>query len=229
MNDDILRRFGGLLLALKAKHLGFSLCQRSPVAFCQRIWSPFWMSAGITSQIALKSLKMCNSCHPSAQQSLLSTLLLFNGSVMSDSLRRHGLQHARLSCPSPSPGACSNSFPLSGWCHPTISSCQPFFLLPSIFPSIRVFSKGSILCIRWPKYWSFSISPSNEYSGLISFRIDWFDLFAVQGTLKSLLQHHSSKSSIIWCSTKYYFVPNIVLIQQWTQQTQISDLIGFIF
>ena len=74
----------------------------------------------------------------------------------------------------------------------------PLLLLPSIFPSIRVFSNDSVLCIRWPKYWScsFSISPSNEYSGLISFRIDWFDL-AVQGTFKSLLQHHSSKSSIL--------------------------------
>ena len=77
--------------------------------------------------------------------------------------------------------------------------CCPLLLLPSIFPSIRVFSKESVLCIRWPKYWSFgfSISPSNEYSGLISFRMDWLDLLAVQGTLKSLLQHHSSKASIL--------------------------------
>ena len=77
--------------------------------------------------------------------------------------------------------------------------CHPLLLLPSVFPSIRVFSNESALCIRWPKYWSFSfsINPSNEYSGLISFRIDWFDLFAVQETLKSLLQHHSSKASIL--------------------------------
>ena len=77
--------------------------------------------------------------------------------------------------------------------------CHPLLLLPSIFPSIRVFSNESVLHIRWPKYWSFSfnISPSNEYSGLISFRIDWFDLLAVQGTLKSLLQHHSSTASIL--------------------------------
>ena len=76
--------------------------------------------------------------------------------------------------------------------------CHPFLLLPSIFPNIRAFSKESVLCIRWPKYWSFSfsISPSNKYSGLISFRIDWFDLFAIQGTLKSLLQHHT-KASIL--------------------------------
>ena len=77
--------------------------------------------------------------------------------------------------------------------------CRPLFLLPSVFPSIRVFSNESVLCIRWPKYWSFSfsISPSNEYSGLISFRMDWLDLLVVQGTLKSLLQHHSSKASIL--------------------------------
>ena len=80
--------------------------------------------------------------------------------------------------------------------------CRPLLLLPSICPSIRVFSNESVLHIRWPKYWSFSfnISPSNEYSGLISIRIDWFDLLAVQGALKSLLQHHSSKASILWCS-----------------------------
>ena len=78
--------------------------------------------------------------------------------------------------------------------------CHPLLLLPSIFPSIRVFSKVSALHIRWPKNWSFSISPSNEYSELISFRIDWFDFLAVQGILKSLLQHHSSKASIIQCS-----------------------------
>ena len=80
--------------------------------------------------------------------------------------------------------------------------CRPLFLLPSIFPNIRVFSNESALRIRWPKYWSFSfnISPSNEYSGLISFRTDWLDLLAVQGTLKSFLQHHSSKASISWCS-----------------------------
>ena len=80
--------------------------------------------------------------------------------------------------------------------------CHPLLLLPSIFPSIRVFSSESVLHIRWPKYWSFSFSssPSNEYSGLISFRMDWLDLLAVQGTLKSLLQHHSSKASILRCS-----------------------------
>ena len=99
-------------------------------------------------------------------------------SVMYNSLQPHGLQHARLPCPSPSPGACSNSCPLSQWCHPTIL-CHPFLLLPSIFPSIRVFSNESVLCIRWPKYWSFSFStsPSNEYSGLISLGLTgWISL-----------------------------------------------------
>ena len=83
--------------------------------------------------------------------------------------------------------------------------CRPLLLAPSIFPSIRVFSSESVLCIKWPKYgsFSFSISPSNEYSGLILFRIDWFDLFAVQGTLKSFLQHHSSKASILRCSALF--------------------------
>src|SRR5574337_745355 len=80
--------------------------------------------------------------------------------------------------------------------------CCPLLLPPSIFPSIRVFSNESVFCIKWPKYWSFSlnISPSNEYSGLISLRMDWLDLLAIQGTLKSLLQHHSSKTSILHCS-----------------------------
>ena len=117
---------------------------------------------------------------------------------MSDSLRPHRLQHARLPCPLPTPGACSNSCPLSG---DAIQPSHPLsspLLLCSIFRSIRVFSNESVLCIRWPKDWnfSFSISPSNEYSGLISFRMDWLDLLAVQGTLKSLLQHHSSKAAI---------------------------------
>ena len=117
---------------------------------------------------------------------------------MSDSLWPHVLQHARLLCPSLSPWISSNSFPLSQWCHPAISfSVIPFSSCPQYFPA-TVFSNELALRIRWPKYWSFSfsISPSNEYLGLISFRIDWFDLLAVQGTLKSLLQHHNLKASI---------------------------------
>ena len=129
------------------------------------------------------------------------TAVQFSCSVVSDSLRPHGLKHAWPPCPSPSPRACSKS------CLLVIPSnhlilCHPVLLPPSIFPSIRVFSNESALPIRWPKYWSFSfsISPSNEYSGLTSFRIDQFYLLAVQGTLKSLLQNCSLKASILWCS-----------------------------
>ena len=113
-------------------------------------------------------------------------------------LQPHGLQHTRLPCHSLSARICSNSCSLSRWCHPTTSYlCCLLLLLPLIFPSIRVFSNEAALHINSAKYWSFSISLSSEYSGLISFTIDWFDLLAVQGTLKSLLQHHSSKASIL--------------------------------
>ena len=124
----------------------------------------------------------------------------FSRSVVSDSLQPHESQHARPPCPSPSPGVHLDSRPSNQWCHPAFSSSVIHLLfLLSVFPSIRVFSNESTLRIRWPKYrsFSFSIRPSNEYSGLISFRIDWFDLLAVQGTLKSLLQHHSSKASVL--------------------------------
>ena len=121
----------------------------------------------------------------------------------SHSSKPHELQHMRPPCPSPTPGVHPNSCPLSWWCHPTISfPIVPLLLLPSIFPSIRVFSNESAHHIRWPKDWSFSfnISPFDEHPGLISYRMDWLDLLAVQGTLKSLLQHHSSKASILLCS-----------------------------
>ena len=115
---------------------------------------------------------------------------------MSDSLRPHGLQHASLPCPSLSPSVCSNSHPLSQWCHLTISSSViPFSSCPQSFPASGSFPVNRFFA-RWPKYWSFSISPSNEYLGLISFRMDLFDLLAFQGTLKSLLQHNS-KASIL--------------------------------
>ena len=112
--------------------------------------------------------------------------------VVFNSLRHHGLQHTRPLYPPLPPTVCSNSCPLSRWHNLTISSCQPLLLLSSIFPIIKVFYHESTLHIRWPKYWSFSfsISPSSEYSGLISFRTDWIDL-AVQGTARSLLQRHS--------------------------------------
>ena len=122
---------------------------------------------------------------------------------MSDALRLHGLQHARPPCPSPAPRAYSNSCPSSRWRHPTISSSVvPFSSCLQSFSASGSFLKELVLHIRWTKYWSFSfsISPSNDYSGLISFRTDWLDLLAIQGTLKSLLQHHSSKASVLQCS-----------------------------
>ena len=159
----------------------------------------------------------------------------FSHSVVSISLRPHGLQHARPPCLLPAPRVYSNSCPLSRWCHPTISSSfssshhphlVPFSSCLQIFPSIKVFSNESILCIRWPKYWSFSfsISPSNEYSGLISFRMDWLDLLAAQGTLKSLLQHHSSKVSTFQCSAffivqlshPYKTTGKTIVLTRWT-------------
>ena len=124
---------------------------------------------------------------------------------MSNPLRPHELQDARPPCPSPTPGVHPSLCPLSRQCHPTISSSVvPFSSCPQSFPSIRVFPSESALRIRWPKDWNFSFifSPSNEQSGLISLRMDWLDLLAVQGTLKkSLLQHHCSKASILQCSS----------------------------
>ena len=113
--------------------------------------------------------------------------------------------------------------------------CRPLLLQHSIFPSIRVFSNESALCIRWPKYWSFSfnISPSNEHSGLISFRMDWLDLLAVQGTYKSLLQHHSSKASILWCSAfftvqlsyPYTTTGKTIALTRWTFAGKVMSLL----
>ena len=122
---------------------------------------------------------------------------------MSNSLRPRGLQHGRPPCPSPTPRAFSKLMSIE-WVMPFnhLILWRPLLLPPSIFPSIRVLSNESFLCIRWPEYWSlsFSINPSNEYSGLISFGMDWLAFLAVQGTLKSLPQHHSSKVSIFWSS-----------------------------
>ena len=120
-------------------------------------------------------------------------------SVVSDSLWPHGLQHFRLPCPSSAPSLLKLMSIKLVMPFNHLVFCRPLLLLPSIFLSIRVFSKQSVLPIRWPKYWSFSFSiiSSNKYSGLISFRMDCLDLLADQGTLKSLLQHHSSKASIL--------------------------------
>ena len=151
--------------------------------------------------------------------------LQFSCSIVSYSLRPHGLKHARLPCPSPTPGAYSNSCPLSRWCHPSISSSvNPFSCLQSFpasgsFPVSQFFaSAGQSIGV------SASISVSNEYSGLISFRMDWLDLLAVQGTLKSLLQHHSSKASILRCSAffivqlshTYMTTGKTIVLTRWT-------------
>ena len=147
-------------------------------------------------------MTLCNpiDCSTCLCCALLTSLVQFSHSVMSDSLQPHGLQQTRLPCPSPTPRACSNSSASSQWCHPVISSLVvPFSSCLQSFPAIRVYSSELVLRIRWPNYWSFSfsISPSSEYSRPISFRIDWSDLLAVQGTLRNLLQHDSSKALIL--------------------------------
>ena len=158
--------------------------------------------------------------------------LLFSRSVVSYSLQPHGLKHARLPCSSPSPGACSHSCPLSWWCHPTISSSvASFSFCLQSFPASESFPMSQP--IRWPNYWSssFSISPSSEYSGLISFRID---ILAVQRTLKSLLQHHSLKASILQHSA--FFVVQLShpymttgKMVSWTLWTFVSKVMSLLF
>ena len=127
------------------------------------------------------------------------SLVQFSLSVMSDSLRPYGWPHARPPCPSPTPRLMSIEVMMPS---NHLNLCHTLLLLLSILPNIRVFYNESVLCIRWPKYssFSFNISPSNEYTGLIFFRMNWLDPLTVQGTLKSLLPHHSSKASILWCS-----------------------------
>ena len=152
---------------------------------------------------------------------------------MSDSSLPHGRQHSRPPCPSPTHGVYSNSESVMASNH--LILCRPLLLLPSIFPSIRVFSYQSVLRIRWPKYWSFSfsISPSNAYSELISFRTDWLDLLAIQGTLKSLLQHHSSKTSILQHSAffigqlshPYMTTGKTIALTRWTFIDKVMSLL----
>ena len=152
---------------------------------------------------------------------------------MSDSVT-HGLQHSSLPCSSLSLVVCSNSCPWSWWCFLTISStAAPFSCYLKLFPTSESFPVSQ-LCIRWPKYWSlsFSITPCSEYSRMISFRIDWFDFLAVQGTLKSLLQHHDSKASVLWCLA-FFIVQLTSLHDYWKnhsfdymevcQQSDVSD------
>ena len=150
---------------------------------------------------------------------------------MSDSLRPHEPQHARLLCSLPTPTVYPKPCPSSRWCHPTTSSCRPLLLLPPIPPSTSIFSNESALRIKRPKYWSFSfsISPSNEHPGLISLRMDWLDLLVVQGTLKGLLQYHSTKASILWCSAffivqlshPYMTTGKTITLTRWTFVGQV--------
>ena len=161
------------------------------------------------------------------------SLLPFSPLVLPDYSWPHGLQQASLLCLSLTSRACWNSCQLV---MPSIHHiiCHPLLLLPSIIPSIRDFSNEAVLCIRWPKYWrfSFSISTSNEYSGLISFRIQWLDLFAVQGTLKSL-QHHSSKASVFQCSVlfivqllhAYRITGKTIALTRWTFVAKVMSLL----
>ena len=161
----------------------------------------------------------------------------FSRSVVSDSLRPRESQHARPPCPSPTPGVHSNSCPSKSVMPSShLILCRPLLLLPPISPSIRVFSNESTLRMRWPKYWSFSfnISPSSEHPGMISFRMDWLDFLAVQGTLKSLLQHHSSKASIlqysafitIQLSHPYMTTGKTIAL---TRQTFVGKVISLLF
>ena len=194
-----------------------------------------WWLVGKSCQILATSWTVAHQAPPSMGFSRQESSLQFSRLVVSDSLQPHGLQHARLPCPSPAPSVSSNYVhQISDTIqpsHPLLSPSPPAFN----FPSIGVFSSESALHIRWPKYWdfSFSISPSNEYSGLISFRMDWLDLLAVQGTLQSLLQHHSSKASILWCSAffmvqlshRYMTTGKTIALTRWTFVSKIMSLL----
>ena len=157
-------------------------------------------------------------------------------SVVSDSLQSHESQHTRPPCPSPNSWSSLKLVSIESVVPSKhLILCRPLLLLPPIPPSIRVFSNESTLCMRWPKYWSFSFSiiPSKEHPGLISFRMDWLDLLAVQGTLKSLLQHHSSKASILQCSAfftvqlphPYMTTGKTIALTRWTFVGQVMSLL----
>ena len=192
------------------QELGWLCCHQSPTlslwwisprTCLSQVSNKRWCGVGWAKVLLLgdKPLHAPESVYLRPSSTLCITLL-FSRSVVSNSLQPRGLQHATHPCPSPSPRVCPSSYPLHQWCH-LILLC-PLLLLPSVFPSITDFCNELAVYIKWPKYWSFSfsISPSNEYSGFISFKIDWFDLLAVQGILRSLLQHHSLKASVLWCS-----------------------------
>ena len=156
----------------------------------------------------------------------------FSRSVLSNSLQPDGLQHTRLPCPSPTFRVYSNSCPLSQWCHPTISSCRLLFILLSIFPSIRVFSSESVLCIRWPKYWSFSfsISPSNEYPGLIS--LGWTGWVSLQSkglsrvfSNTTVQKHHFFSAQLSLLSHPYMTTGKTIALTRWTFVGKVMSLL----
>ena len=191
----------------------------------QILSSPPTLGTLLTLSKSVSSTTTCES------QQCLIIEPQFSCSVVSNSLGPHGLQQARPPCPSPTPRVYQTHESLMPSNH--LILCCPLLLPPSIFPSIKVFPKESDLHIRWPKYWSFSISPSFEYSGLISFGIDWFDLLTVQGTLKSLLQYHSSKASIIWLSPSfrvqlshpYMTIGKTIALTRWTFISKVMSLL----
>ena len=159
---------------------------------------------GTESSIFHKQCLFENEFETKCDQIILKyTSVQFSRSVLSDSLWPHELQHTRPPCPSPTPGAHPDSYPLSRWCHPTISSSVvTFSSCPQSFPASRSFQMSQLFTLGGQSIWSlsFKISPLNEHPGLISFRMNWLDLLEVQGTLKHLFQHHSSKPSIPQCS-----------------------------
>ena len=162
-----------------------------------------WKNIVKISILCIAICRLCNIKIPMTFSRAIQPVLKFvhfsSVTQLCPTLRPHGLQHTRPPCPLPTPRVYSNSSIELVMPSNHLILCHPLLLLPSIFPSIRVFSDESALCIRWAKYWSFSfsISPSSEHSKLISLRMNWLDLLAVQGTLKSLFQHHSSKASIL--------------------------------
>ena len=200
--------FLSIFKGLKTISRNHQTCQfllLSRLSLCYRILSS-WGKSCILCTVIKARMK---------HQSESVSSVHFSCSVVSDSLQTHEPEQARPPCLSPTPRVYPNSCPLSHWWHPTISSSVvPFSSCPQSFPAC-VFSNESALRIRWPEYWSFSfgIIPSNEHPGLISFKMDWLDLLAVQGTLKSLLQNHSSKASILWCSA--FFIVQLLIIHTW--------------
>ena len=206
--------------------LGYNLSSSFPIKLenCQVfVWPKVFLTTKYTYIEEYQSIIWVSSAH-------------FSCSVVSDSLQPQGLQHARLSCPSPTPGACSNSCPLSWWCHqPISSSVIPYSSCLHSFPASGSFPMSQFFASRAQSIGSFSfnIGPSNEYSGLISLSMDWLDFLAVQGTLKSLLQHHTSKASILWHSAffmvqlshPYMTTGKTIALTRWTFVGKVMSLI----